>query len=134
MAQEYYKWTDDRGVTHYGSQPPAEFIDRATKIKVNSSAPSGADVAESKIQERTQKLSEKAAETPSWNSQKEAAEQKQKEANIENCKIYKKNLLLMTQNNRIREKNEAGEMVILSAEAKEAKMKAAEDYIAEYCQ
>lgn len=100
---------------------------------MDASTPSGADVVQSKINARTEQLENKANKTESTNTAKEEAEKKQNEANLENCAIYKKNLLLMTQNNRIREKNAEGEMVILSAEAKKTKMQAAESYIAEYC-
>jgi len=130
QAQDYYKWTDDRGVTHYGSQPPKQFINNAIRVRVDASTPSGADVAQSKINARTEQLENK---TESSNTAKEEAEKKQNEANLENCAIYKKNLLLMTQNNRIRGKNAEGEVIILSAEAKKTKMQAAESYIAEYC-
>lgn len=130
-AQEYYKWMDDRGVTHYGSQPPAEYIDSATKIRVDSSTPSGKAAAQSKIDKREKQLTEKAPSESTTVAQQ--IEKEQQEANKKNCEIYRKNITLISQNHRIREKNAEGEVVMLSEEEKQSRLKTAKDFIAEYC-
>lgn len=133
-GQSYYKWVDDRGVTHYGSQPPAQYADIATKIKVNSTTPSGHKAAQTKLEDRSKRLadqSKKASENTT--PVEEQASKEEEEIRNKNCETYKRNLTIMNQSARIREKNTDGEMVMLSEDIKQERMKAAKDFIAEFC-
>ena len=132
QAKNYYKWVDERGVTHYGSTPPAAYMDSATKIHVSSSTPSGKATAQTKIDARQKKLSEKPV-VDNTNSMEEQAQKEQEEANKKNCEVYRKNLILIGQNHRIREKNAEGVVVMLSEEEKQSRIKTAKDFITEFC-
>jgi len=133
QAKDYYKWVDERGVTHYGSQPPATNMDNATKINVRSSTPSGKAAAQNKIDARKKKLEEKPAINNN-NSVEQQAEKEQDETNKKNCDIYRKNIALISKNHRIREKNADGVVVMLSEEEKQTRLKTANDFITEFCQ
>ena len=133
QAKNYYKWIDERGVTHYGSQPPTAYIDSAVKINVSSSTPSGKAAAQTKIDARKQKLEEKPPVDKS-NSVEQQALKEQEETNKKNCEIYRKNITLIGKNHRIREKNADGVVVMLSEEEKQTRLKAANDFITEFCQ
>ena len=132
QAKSYYKWIDERGVTHYGSQPPSAYIDSAIKINVSSSTPSGKAAAQTKINARKQKLEEKPP-VDKANSVEQQAQKKRDESNKKNCEIYRKNITLIEQNNRIRETNAEGAVVMLSEEEKQARLKKAKDFITEFC-
>ena len=133
QAKNYYKWIDERGVTHYGSQPPTAYIDSAVKINVSSSTPSGTAAAQNKLDARKQKLEEKPPVDKS-NSVEQQALKEQEETNKKNCEIYRKNITLIGKNHRIREKNADGVVVMLSEEEKQTRLKAANDFITEFCQ
>jgi len=132
QAKDYYKWIDERGVTHYGSQPPTAYMDSATKIKVSSSTPSGKAAAQTKIDARKKKLDEKPA-VDKTNTMEQQALKEQEETNKKNCEVYRKNLILIGQNHRIREKNAEGEVVMLSEEEKQSRIETANDFITEHC-
>jgi len=132
QAKAYYKWIDERGVTHYGSQPPAAYMDSATKINISSSTPSGKTTAQTKIDARKKKLSEKPT-VDNTNTMEQQAQKEQEEANMRNCEVYRKNLILIGQNHRIREKNADGVVVMLSEEEKQTRIKTAKDFITEFC-
>lgn len=133
-GQNYYKWVDDRGVTHYGSQPPHQYVESATKIKISSTTPSGHKAAESKREDRSKMLADKTKKVKENTAPIETqATKEEEEIRKKNCDTYKGNLAIMNQSSRIREKNEDGEMVMLSEEVKQEKMKAAKDFIAEFC-
>ena len=131
-AKGYYKWVDERGVTHYGSQPPAAYMDSATKVNVSSSTPSGKAAAKTKIDARKKKLNEKPT-VDNTNTMEQQAQKEQEETNMKNCEVYRKNLILIGQNHRIREKNADGVVVMLSEEEKQSRIKTANDFIAEHC-
>ena len=132
QAKAYYKWIDERGVTHYGSQPPAAYMDSATKINISSSTPSGKTTAQTKIDARKKKLSEKPT-VDNTNTMEQQAQKEQEEANMRNCEVYRKILILIGQNHRIREKNADGVVVMLSEEEKQTRIKTAKDFITEFC-
>ncbi|OUR87431.1 hypothetical protein A9Q81_25990 [Gammaproteobacteria bacterium 42_54_T18] len=132
QAKSYYKWIDERGVTHYGSQPPAAYINSAIKINVSSSTPSGKAAAQTKIDARKKKMNEKPP-VDKTNSVEQQAQKEQDETNKKNCDIYRKNITLIGQNNRIREKNDEGAVVMLSEEERQARLKKAKDFISEFC-
>ena len=132
QAKSYYKWIDERGVTHYGSQPPAAYIESAIKIHVSSSTPSGKAVAQTKIDARKKKLEDKPP-VDKTNAVEQQAQKEQDETNKKNCEIYRKNITLIGQNNRIREKNSEGVVVMLSEEEKQTRLKKAKDFITEFC-
>ncbi len=132
QAKGYYKWIDERGVTHYGSQPPVAYIDSAVKINVSSSTPSGKATAQSKIDARKKKQEEKVPVEKN-NSVEQQSQKEQNENNQKNCEIYRKNVALIGQNNRIREKNSEGVVVMLSEEERQSRLKKAKDFITEFC-
>ncbi|MBV1919692.1 MAG: DUF4124 domain-containing protein [Pseudomonadales bacterium] len=132
QAKGYYKWIDERGVTHYGSQPPVAYINSAVKINVSSSTPSGKAAAQTKIEARKKKQEEKIpAEKP--NTAEQQSQKEQDKNNQKNCEVYRKNVALIGQNNRIREKNAEGVVVMLSEEERQGRLKKAKDFITEFC-
>ncbi len=132
QAKNYYKWVDERGVTHYGSQPPTAYIDSAIKVNVSSSTPSGKAAAQTKIDARKKKMEEKPP-VDKANSVEQLAQKERDETNKKNCEIYRKNITLISQNNRIRETNSEGVVVMLSEEEKQTRLKKAKDFITEFC-
>ncbi len=61
--ENFYKWVDDRGVTHYSQRPPEDNVKTKTKaetVTVSTHQPVGSDAAISNLeQKRTEAVKEK---------------------------------------------------------------------------
>lgn len=97
-AEDYYKWVDDQGVTHYGERPPKNTAASRGKTQTGHSAPTPYISNQDK---------ENTAEATS-----ETANQK----DPERCKAAKSNLDIINTSPRIKVKGEDGEFSYLSQE------------------
>lgn len=99
-AATVYKWTDEKGVIHFGDKQPvgqkSESVDvRSGTSRSNSNDDRPSPQEQLKNLEANQEKSEEAAAV----TRKEEAAQKQR---AKNCEIAKKNLETMTNNARIK--------------------------------
>ncbi|WP_166266481.1 DUF4124 domain-containing protein [Marinobacter caseinilyticus] len=111
LSASVYKWTDDRGVTHFGDRQPVG--QNAESVNVRTGRPNSENASPS-AQEQMQKLDErKQSKVERANlSAVEEARQKQRKAN---CETARSNLSIMNSNARIRVE-ENGEQRYLSPE------------------
>ena len=117
---EIYKWTDDKGVTHYTERPPKER--ESTTLKTSHNPPS------TPYSPTTEKKPEEVASA----AEPEKTEE-QKAQEKEYCERAKSNLKVLNEHARVRTKNKKGEMEILSTEAKQKELDQANTSISDYC-
>lgn len=127
-AGKYYKWTDDKGVVHYGENPPDPSKAKLVNVHVGSSR----DEAVKELDESRAKA-EAEKQQAAANAEKGKVSEENAKIVEENCKIYKQNLSALKNSARIREKDEKGEYRYLTDEEKAARENTAETYIAENC-
>ncbi|MGP4843827.1 DUF4124 domain-containing protein [Marinobacter sp. 1Y8] len=99
-AATVYKWTDEKGVIHFGDKQPIGQKSESVDVRSGTSH-SNSDDSGSSPQEQLKNLEanqEKAKEDKAT-ARKEEAAQKQR---AKNCEIAKKNLVTMTNNARIK--------------------------------
>lgn len=127
-----YKWTDDKGVVHYSSHPPAG--QKAEKVKVYGSKGTSIDVA-AKPSKKTAKTEKVAAEAKPEPPQPPAAiEPPPNRKDPKLCEQAKKNLWNLENYPRLRIQDpETGQRRVMSSEEKEQYMSEAKQQVAEFC-
>lgn len=117
-AEQYYKWVDDEGVTHYSSEKP-EGQD-ATKARVHTPASSSQDKAIKRLEKQRQEAARErkaANQNEEQNAEKEA---NPAEALKKDCEKHRNNLKVLTNKPTVRRKNpETGKMEVLTQEQKQ---------------
>lgn len=109
-AQKYYKWVDSKGVTHYTTTPPAG--KKAALVKTYNSR--------TKAPKPSTKPESTAANKAKEEGEAEAANQKPQYAkNPEYCKAARNNLTTIDSNNRIRLKDNDGNLRYATHEERE---------------
>ena len=116
IADEYYKWVDDQGVTHYSAEKP-ENRD-ASKVKARNPPSSSQDKAMERLEkQREQSRQERQAAA----QEKEKKEDSSEPVNQERCEKHRKNLETLNTTAQVRRKNpETGEMETLTQEERQA--------------
>ena len=130
-AEEFYKWVDKNGVTHYGKKPPENQKD-ASKVKAFTKTSSDQEASRQRLKTIREGLKSdlEARNTPSENADVEEQNQKIRE---ENCKIAKNRLKTLQENARVRQKKENGEYEVISEESRQKRIKESEELIQKYC-
>lgn len=114
IADEYYKWVDDQGVTHYSSEKPEGR--EASKVRAHNPPSSSQDKAMKRLKEQRQE----AAQEREAANQDEEEEGNTAEALKEDCKKHRENLKVLTNKPTVRRKNpETGQMEVLTQEEKQ---------------
>ncbi len=121
-AKSYYKWVDENGVTHYSARKPHD--KESEVISVSTGLPRDSSGQPIQIDGG-----------PENGNQQAAAEDEDPEANKdpERCEAAKKNLEIINQNARIREKTEDGSFRILTPDEKNERKATAQQIIDEAC-
>ncbi len=128
-AAQYYKWVDESGTVHYSENPPAKSGDNVVKINIKTGKPDSGDKKSD-----TSNASSDQPEKVQVEETLSDVEKRNQEIIRQNCDIHRANLKTMQRAARIRVKNEDGEYSFISEEEKQAKMKAAQEYISKHCQ
>jgi len=123
-AKNYYKWTDDDGVTHYSAQKPHN--KESEKISVSTGLPTATSTDGNKIEAKTT-ASKPAPAIPE--KKREYVQTK----DPERCTAATERLKTLTDYARVRVIDENGEARILSKEEKAEKTAEAEKAIEEDC-
>lgn len=133
LAAKYYKWVDENGTTHYGTQPPA--TGQGEVIRVKSGASSDKDTAMKRLEERREKLQQDAERraNPEEDLQAEA-DRRNEEALKKQCEARKNNLKIMVESSRVRELTADGEARVLPEEERQQRIKETQEFIKENCQ
>lgn len=114
-AEEYYKWVDDQGVTHYGERPPKNTAASKGKTQTGHSTHTPYTA--------TQDATDNAANTSNTEDQKDP----------ERCKAARKNLEIINTSARIKVKGDDGEFSYLSPEEIAKRKQDAQQAVKESC-
>lgn len=134
MAAQFYKWTDENGVTHYSETPPPDSVKSSTAIKVPSRQPSGAETAAQNLQKQREAAIKALDEAGKKGATAPAAGKDNKEQYAERCKQLKANLAVMESSGRVSEKDDKGEKRILTEEEKAKRIEDTRRQIKAFCE
>ncbi len=118
-ADKLYKWTDEKGVTHFGTHPPTSAEVETIKVAPTNSIPSEHSDPQNEEYEFAPSLAD---ELQRARDEKEALCQQAKQARID-----------LESRHRIRVEQEDGSYQALSHEEKQSRIKKADEAIKEYC-
>ena len=118
MAEKFYKWVDENGVTHYGAQPPQD--QQASEVNTRANASSSQEKEIEALNERRQAAKQlREAQEAKAEEAKRLAERPD-EVNQERCDQHRKNLEILTNKPTVRQKNpETGEMEVIDQDKRE---------------
>lgn len=135
MAAQFYKWTDENGVTHYSETPPPDSVKSSTAIKVPSRQPSGAETAAQNLQKQREAAIKALDEAgKKGTAATPGAAKDNKEQYAERCKQLKANLAVMESSGRVSEKDDKGEKRILTEEEKAKRIEDTRRQIKAFCE
>lgn len=125
-AAGFYKWVDEKGVTHYGEKPPEGI--QAASVKVRDTTSSDAEGEIRKLGERrTASSAEKAkAEEGKSDAQAKALPADEKERMRKLCEQHRKNLATLKSGQRVVTKDAQGNKKYVSDEEKAKQLQFAE--------
>jgi hypothetical protein len=115
MAGEYYKWVDEKGVSHFSERPPAQ-ANTAEKIKTHARTPTEEEAS--------------AADTA---IEKELAPTQKIQADPERCNKEKQRLSQLSSGSRIRMQDAKGGFYYLEEKQIQQEIQKSKQAIAESC-
>ena len=119
FAQQYYKWVDDEGVTHYASEKPKG--KDARKVEAHNPPSSSQDQAMERLQEQRKEAEQQRQAAQESQEQEEREKENPQAVNKENCEQHRKNLETLNKRSVVRRKNpETGEQETLTDEERQA--------------
>lgn len=134
LADQFYKWTDAQGVTHYTQDPPPSTAKGTAEVKVQTRAPSGTEAAIQNLQKQREAATKAMAEGKKDKEQENAAPAKADKAQYaERCKKLKSDLETMESHGRVTETNDKGEKRVLPDEEKTKRMDETRRQIKAFC-
>ena len=135
MAGQFYKWTDEQGVTHYSEAPPPKTAKNPAQINIQTRTPSGAADAEKSLQKQREASSKAFADaTKDKKSAPPVLANADKSPYAERCKQYRGNLEAMEAHGQVSETNDKGEKRALSDEEKNQRMDETRRQIKAFCE
>ena len=117
-AAKFYKWVDDKGVTHYDAQPPQG----ANATEVNTRANASSDQSEAiEALEAKREAAQKAKEAAAAQAREEKRLETEPDAVAqERCEQHRKNLETLTNKPTVRRKNpETGELEVIDQDVRD---------------
>lgn len=112
-AQQYYKWVDEEGVTHYSAEEPKG--KDASKVEAHNPPSSSQDKALNRLQQQHKEAEQQRQAAQEAEEQAEREEENPQAVNKENCKQHRKNLETLNRRSVVRRKNpETGEQETLN--------------------
>lgn len=135
MAAQFYKWTDENGVTHYSENPPPATAKSSSEVKVQTRLPSGTTAATDSLERQREAASKRLSEKTQTETQDTSSTAKSDKSDYaERCRQYKSNLEAMESHGRVSETNSQGEKRILSDEEKNKRMDETRRQIKAFCE
>lgn len=127
LAERFYRWTDDKGVTHFSQSPPPEGVE-AKEVRTRNSASSDQEEAIQDLQQRRQAAAEQ-RQRAAQQQQEAARETAEPDAvRQERCELHRKNLEELRNRPIIRTEDPAtGEVITLDEEARQKAIRDAEE-------
>lgn len=114
FADKIYSWVDDKGITHYGENPPKDTPARQLNARTGHSDPVEYGTGEK-------------ADTP------KATAATSTESSEERCELARKNLQVLTTNPRVKTTDKNGENRYMTPEEMQAQIETMEKIIADEC-
>lgn len=130
-AEKYYKWVDDKGVTHYTSSPPKS--QKQTEIITTSSSQSSDAVKSKEKLERTREALNVALEERKNAGVLSPEEAKNLETRKKNCEIATARLKNLQENVRLREKMDNGEYKVITEDSRQTRISSTIKHVQENC-
>lgn len=126
MAQQMYKWVDEKGVTHFSESPPPD--GKATKVEVK---PTGTERA------RVDNWKERELESRQRRTQKEIVEEetrrKEEGARAQRCSRAREGLDTVKNSRRVYSLDEKGERVYMEDKDRPAAIEKWSQEVQRYC-
>ncbi len=117
MADKYYKWVDDNGVTHYGTEPPAAGRSEAVRT-YGPSSDQGKEIQALQEQREAAARAREQAEQRAREAKREAEEPEA--VTRERCEEHRANLDVLQNKPIVRVENpQTGEMEIIDQSRRE---------------
>lgn len=138
LAERVYKWTDENGVVHYGSRPPAN-AQEVDSVDLKSAPPPPPPSGETSAQSSSAKVDTPPPEAvevdPAVQGTQEFDQQIASQVKQENCRRARHNLEVLQVTPRVGQQQEDGSMeyVRLDDEQRAARMAEAQQQIDEFC-
>lgn len=117
MSTGIYKWTDENGKVHYGSQRPPDAEAEKLKLQVSQPTPSP----------------EKAKEDKETDEANLPEDDKAKKERLAYCKTERKRLKTVAKNKTIHEKDATGKVIQLAAKERKQRLSKIQANIDKYC-
>jgi hypothetical protein len=119
-SAQVYKWKDANGVTHYGSQPPANVKNSEVKLKDPNSSSGGNSTPAQNASLKQKELEFRQRQAQREQEETRVAQEKAKRD--EDCRSAKLQLADMRLSGRIYELNDRGERVFMSDAQRDAEL------------
>ncbi len=145
-AAQFYKWTDEQGVTHYSEAPPPSSVGKASEVKVRTKLPSGAkeildnqqkivdDKSKNNALGKDKAVGKKNDDKTAPSTAAATPDQKTPEQYAEKCKMLRENLETLQTRGRIREANADGSVRALPDEEKQQRLDETQRQIKAFCE
>lgn len=118
-AQQYYKWVDDEGVTHYSAEKPEE--QDVSKVKADNPPSSSQGKAIDRLEQQRQQSEQQRKAQQRAEKQKEKEKENPQAVSKENCKQHRKNLETLNTRSVVRRKDsETGKQEALTDKERQA--------------
>lgn len=132
MAAQFYKWSDEQGVTHYSESPPPETAKGATEVKVQTRTPSGSEAAVENLQKQREAATKSLTDAEKKKTSASPVKTDKSEY-AERCKKLQANLATLENSGRVSEPDDKGEKRYLTDEEKNKRMDDTRRQIKAYC-
>lgn len=133
-AAQFYKWTDEQGVTHYSADPPPKSAGNASEVKVRTKLPSGSAAAAENLQKQRDEEKKSAEKAAKKDGKADKAAAKTPERHAEKCKQLQTSRQTLEDYARVKETDANGEVRVLSPEEKEERVDEVQRQIKAFCE
>ncbi|MCB1909998.1 MAG: DUF4124 domain-containing protein [Rhodocyclaceae bacterium] len=135
-AEQIYRWTDDRGVTHYSSSPPADRVSKELDLGGAEAAPANNEAARQRVQRDIENANRMTAERRQREAASAARERQLREEarrRIERCGLARQQLGVLSRGGPVYSRDRAGNRVYLDDSERDQAIERARQEVREAC-
>ncbi|MCK5875889.1 MAG: DUF4124 domain-containing protein [Alcanivoracaceae bacterium] len=119
LAAKFYRWTDDKGVTHYTQTPPPEGT-QGKEVRIQGGASSDQDEELQRLEQQRQQAEAERKRQAEQAAEAQREKEKPAEVSQERCEQHRKNLEELRNKPVVRATDPAtGEVTTLDADARQ---------------
>ena len=119
LAAKFYRWTDDKGVTHYTQTPPPEGA-QGKEVRIQGGASSDQDEELQRLEQQRQQAEAERKRQAEKAAEAQREKEKPAEVSQDRCEQHRKNLEELRNKPVVRATDPAtGEVTTLDAEARQ---------------